>query len=334
MALINYAKLKQIIQLLNDSQFHSGSELGNALGLTRGGVWKLIAQLKEIGVDIEAKTRQGYRLLLPIEFLDLQKIKSHLSPSHQNYIDQAEIFSEIDSTHSRMLDKVHQADRSSLLYLAERQTAGRGRVGRPWHAPFARNIMLSLLWQTNRDFGELSGLSLVVAIAISKALKRYGAQGVELKWPNDILWQKRKIAGVLIELHSELNASERFCDVIISFGLNLYLPESLHSSADYPIADLTTMLNKYPERNKLLAEILDELLTSLAYFSQQGLTPFIPLWEELDCAFNKPVNILMAGSTIEGINRGVTDRGYIRLETGAGEMRNFSSGEVSLRIVR
>lgn len=330
--MINYVKLEQIIQLLNDSQFHSGSELGAILGLTRGGIWKLIRQLQEIGVEIEAKTRQGYRLLSPIEFLDRQIIKSHLSSAHHHYIDQALIFSEIDSTHTRLVEKVHQSDRSALLYLAERQTAGRGRMGRPWHSPFARNIMLSLLWQANRDLSELSGLSLVVAIAISQALKRYGVEGVELKWPNDILWQRRKIAGVLIELHSELNSSQMLCDVIISFGLNLYLPEPLLSAADYPITDLATILKKTPERNKLLGGLLDELLTTLDKFSQEGLAPFLPLWEELDCAFNAPVNILMGARTIQGINRGVTERGYIRLETHSGEIRSFSSGEVSLQI--
>lgn len=327
--IMNNPKLKQLLYILNDGQFHSGENLGQQLGITRSGIWKFIRQLQEIEIEIEAKTNQGYRLIDALEFLQINQIKPHVSSHHHCYLDKTLIMDEVASTHSYMVEKINQHDDTTLICLAERQTAGRGRFGRQWISPFAKNIILSLRWHAARDFSELSGLSMVVGIAIINALKKYGVPEIELKWPNDILWRNQKVGGVLVDLHSESHAK---CDAVISFGLNLSLPKKLIESLEYPIADIAHILQKPPERNKLIGLIIDEMLDTLSLFSQHGLSPFINEWHMLDCAYNRPVSILAGHSIIKGINRGINDRGYLLLENEKGELLSFSSGEVSLRV--
>lgn len=321
-------KLTALLQILSDGCVHSGKELGALLGLSRGGVWKLIHQLQALEIDIEAKSRCGYRLAQPIELLDSAHIRPHVNPRHQHYLDKAQIVSEIASTHTYLVEQAHRREREILLCLAERQTAGRGRSGRPWLAPFAKNIMASLLWQVQCDFSELSGLSLAVAVAIATALEKYGVGDVQLKWPNDVLWRSDKLCGILIELHSETHTAST---AVISFGVNLHAPRIPLDNPAYGIADIATILQRIPERNKLTGLLLDELLTALELFAQGGLQPFIARWNALDALLHQPVTVIAGDEHITGISRGIDSRGHLLLENAAGSMQHFASGEVSLR---
>lgn len=320
------SKLKQLLYILNDGQLHSGSELGRILGVTRSATWKLIHQLQQLEIPIAAKANQGYILTQPFEFLNTSQIKEFIPSKHQYYLEQAKIFDEIESTHNYMVEKIRHADKDLLLCLAERQTAGRGRSGRSWISPYGRNILLSMLWNTHNDYSELSGLSLVVAIALANALKRYGVPDIQLKWPNDILWQNRKLGGILIELHGESYAQ---CQIVLSFGLNLFL--NSQEKFEYPVADIAEIIHKTPERNKLIGYCLTELLDTLAIFAEHGLSPFIEEWHSLDYCLNRPINIIAGQQIIKGIHRSITERGHIQIENEEGKLLTFSSAEVSLR---
>ncbi|HVV67921.1 MAG TPA: biotin--[acetyl-CoA-carboxylase] ligase [Gammaproteobacteria bacterium] len=324
-------KIKKLLKILSDGNSHSGAHLGESLGITRSAVWKLVKQIKqEMGLCIEAKTNQGYRLQESFELLDLRKIKAHLSLQYHEYIKKSIIFDEITSTNNFLLEQLQNKNDAISVCLAEMQTAGRGKFNRRWLSPFGNNIYLSLLWHFFNDLPQLSGLSLVISVVIIRALKRCGiSHGILVKWPNDIMWCGRKLGGVLIDLHGEFNFN---CDAVIGIGLNLYLPGSLKKTLDFPATDLTEITQSFPERNKLIAYLLEELLIALAVFQKQGFQPFMEEFAVVNCLLNKPARMILGDEVYSGIGRGVDEEGFFLLETAGGVVKRFSCGEASLRM--
>ena len=164
--------------------------------------------------------KDGY-LTRPLEALDELAIRNELSPETKSRIAEIEIHAELDSTNSRLM-RLAACDSVPLgtVCLAECQTQGRGRIGRVWHTPPGGNICLSLLWRFN-DFNAFSGLSLAIGVAIVRALRTAGVEGVGLKWPNDILWRERKLGGILVEVSGEAHDNH---SVVIGIGLNVHIP--------------------------------------------------------------------------------------------------------------
>ncbi len=322
-------KIKKLLKILSDGNAHSGAHLGESLGITRSAVWKLINQLKqEMGIHIEAKTNQGYRIQESFELLNLRKIKSCLSPEYHSYIKKSIIFDKIPSTNNYLLEQLQNKDHSVAICLAELQTAGRGKFNRRWLSPFGNNIYLSLLWHFSNDSSQLSGLSLVISVAIIRALKKYGiSHDITVKWPNDIMWRGRKLGGVLIDLRGEFNFN---CDAVIGVGLNLYLSGGLKKALDFPATDLTEIIQCFPERNKLTAYLLEELLNALSVFQKKGFQPFLRDFSAVNNTLNKPVRITLGSEIYQGIGRGINEEGFFLLEIEKGTIKSFSCGEASL----
>jgi len=256
------------------------------------------------------------------ELLNLTKIKTYLSSDCRHYLENAIIFDEIASTNLFLTEGgVHQGKQYSIC-LAESQTQGRGRLNKSWVSPFGCNLYLSVLQHFPGTPAQLSGLSLAIATVLAEVLTQYGAQGIQLKWPNDVLWQNRKLAGILIELGRHQNA-------VIGIGLNLAMPDELKQDS---IVDLAEIMKKTPERNKLAAQLIENLLKALEQFKQKGLQPFLSLWKHYDKWVDQPVQVLMGAETVEGQYLGVDEKGCMILQTHDGVKRQFFSGEVSLRL--
>ncbi len=318
---------KKIIHILSDGKFHSGVDLGAALGITRAAIWKLIHRLKALGIEIEAVSNKGYCIPQGMELLDMAKIKSQVNADHHPYFDKTLIFDEISSTNTFLLQCISDKKDNINICLAESQTAGRGRFKRVWMSPFGRNVYLSLRWHFRCDLSELSGLSLVMAVAIQTALERCEVKGVTLKWPNDVLWQKRKIGGSLIELRGE---SHHECDAVIGIGLNVHMPTKLKEKAGFSLVDVYEIQDKIPERNRIIGTVIDEILSALIVFQKQGFKPFMQAWQALDPSFNQMITIITGTGVIQGINRGINEKGCLRIENEQGEIMIFSNGEVSV----
>ncbi len=324
-------KTKKLLHILSDGNLHSGASLGDALGVTRSAVWKFISQLKKTTrLEISAKTNQGYRLSHKIELLDIHQIKAYLSQRYHPYLDKTIIFDEIPSTNTYLLQQPQIQDSQMYVCLAEMQTAGRGRFNRPWISPFGNNICLSLLWRFLNDLTQLSGLSLAIAVSIVRAFKKYGIkERIDIKWPNDLFWQGRKLGGILIELRGEFHHN---CDAVIGVGLNLYMDEKQTRASDFPLAHLTEITQNTLKRNKVVGFLLEELLDALAIFQEQGLKPFMKEFESLDYTFNKPVKITHGQDIFYGTGRGIDENGCFLLEGEDGKIKNFICGEASLRL--
>lgn len=324
-------KIIFLIQQLSDGEFHSGEALGNALGLTRAAIWKLIKSLNEWGIDIESSTNKGYRIPDGLELLDKKKIIKYLEPKSRDMLQKLEVFDSLPSTNDYLLQTIKDKN-STMVHacFAEKQTAGKGRRGRTWHSPFGTNIYMSLLWQFEKDLSQLAGLSLVIAIAVINALHQYGIKdGLGLKWPNDILWQNKKLCGILIETRGEVT---EILNTVIGIGLNVRMSNMLKEKIDQPWIDIRQISTDKIQRNQLGGLILNNLLQVIAQFEKQGMAPFISQWQQYDITFGKKVVIHTVSEKLSGIARGINQSGCIILEDSQGKMHHFSIGEVSLRL--
>ena len=318
---------KILLKILSDGALHSGESLGKQLGLTRGAIWKLIKQLiNNYGIAIEAKTKQGYRIPGGIEFLDKEIINKYLNPEYKSFAQNTVIFDEVDSTNTYLAQ-----DASANICLAESQSAGKGRLGRKWFSPYASNIYLSLRWNFTKNLVALDGLSLALGIAITRALVEYGiTTGIALKWPNDILWQKQKLAGVLIELSGEMHETYQ---TIIGIGINADMSKQLAPDISQPWCDIAQIIRSKPERNKIIGLLLNHVYAALIIFQDQGLKPFLAEWQKLDITYGKKITLTASQKQIiRGISLGINDHGYLLLKDNDEQIHEFNIGEVSLRI--
>lgn len=329
------ARRQRLLAMLAEGSFYSGEQLAKKLKISRGGVWKLMNSLKALGVDIESVARQGYRLPRAVDLLDKEAIVGSLPAATRAQLERADVLLTVDSTNRFIADLSPPTAGHIQLCTAEVQNAGRGRRGRSWVAPFGSGICMSLGWQFTEAPPTFSALSLAVGVAVVKAFRRLGIEGVGLKWPNDLQWQGRKLGGILIEMRGE---SAGPAQVIIGIGINMHMPAAIRMQLAEReaalIADIhEIMRQKTPTRNALIGAIATELLAMLQTFTVSGFEPFKDEWHELDTLSNAPVKVLSGSQTTLGFARGVEADGTLLVDVD-GELRKFVSGEVSLRAVK
>lgn len=318
--------VEQVIALLADGEVHSGEELGKLLGVSRTAVWKQLKKIEDFGLEVEAVKGKGYRLEGGIEILSKSTIMNVLSNDVKNNIADIEILGSIGSTNTHVLEKAKSSNAHGFFCLAEHQTAGRGRRGRQWVSPYGRNIYFSCGWSFSGGAAVLEGLSLAVGVAIARVLSASDVQGVELKWPNDVLWQGKKLAGVLLEMTGDASGE---CQVVIGIGLNVSMVDSEAESIDQEWVSLSTIQPNI-SRNTIVAGLVEELAMILSDYHQSGFAALRSEWESLDSFRDKDVEIRVGDQMTHGVVKGVTDNGALRLHTSSGEKLIYG-GEASLR---
>ena len=318
-----------LLEALADGDWHSGEVLAERFGVSRAAIWKRLKGLERLpGITLEKVSGRGYRLCTPLELLDEEAIRVRLNPSRGERLQALELLLETDSTNQRARQLAPPMLHTGSAVLAEYQTAGRGRRGRQWVAPFGGSLCLSLAWRFDLPLAALSGLSLVAGVVLARVLAEAGLDGHCLKWPNDLLVDGRKLAGILVEASGEAAGP---CTAVIGIGLNLKMDPALASCIDQPWSDLHRHLADPPSRNRLAGDLLDGLLQACIDYGQMGLEPFLEDWRRWDGFAGRPVVIHdHAGRSMAGTCRGVDERGGLLLDTGEA-LRTFHSGEVSLR---
>lgn len=315
--------MQALLKLLGDGEFHSGEDLGAALGVTRSAVWKKLQQVEsETGIDIHKVRGRGYRLATPLCLLDEDSVNSYSGgPAWPTYI-----YDTIDSTNAQAMRLVHDGAALPLLVLAEQQTAGRGRRGRKWVSPFAENLYYSLALRIEGGMRQLEGLSLMVGLAVVKMLHAAGIAEAGLKWPNDILIGGRKLGGVLLELTGD---PADVCHVVIGIGININMQTAEEVDQSWTSMRLET--GKAIDRNEVVKNLSKELSTHLNVHLEKGFAVFKEEWESHHLWQGKPVTLLSGSGAIEGVVVGIDAVGALRLGVG-GKVSAFSGGELSLRL--
>lgn len=310
-----------VLRALSDGRFHSGEDIARELGCSRTLVWQALKDAEQAyGLTIFKVRGQGYKLPQAIEWLDVAAIREYLASPAAEVCTLA-LAERINSTNTQLMQRADTAPHG-LVLAAEWQDAGRGRLGRRWQMRLGGALAFSLLWHFDKGLAALSGLSLVVGVALARVLKRLGAP-VQLKWPNDVLLDGKKLAGVLIELSGEVQGPAA---VVIGIGLNLADP----GDVGQPVAGLAEAgINV--GRNQLLAELLNELAALLPQFGERGFAAFREEWLSHAAFLQQQVRMTQAqGQVLEGRCAGVDESGALLVETASG-LRAFHAGEVSLR---
>ncbi|MDO8350910.1 MAG: biotin--[acetyl-CoA-carboxylase] ligase [Gallionella sp.] len=316
----------QLLRLLADGGFHSGEALGRQLGVSRATVFNALASVADEGVALQRIRGRGYRLAQPWQCLEGGEITRHLGEDAPRF--RVEVLQQATSSNTELLRRATQGALSGSVLAVELQTAGRGRIGRVWHSGLGNALTFSLLWRFDCGLNALSGLSLGVGVAILRALKRFDAVGVGVKWPNDILAPHGKLGGVLIEAQGDMYGPSA---VVIGIGINCSLPLVIERAIAQPAAAIDQVCVVPPDRNPLLAALLQELAVVLDKFACSGFAVLRTEWERHHVQQDLPVELQMPdGARIAGIARGVSEGGELLLETEQG-IRQFSSGEVGVR---
>ncbi|EPJ48024.1 MAG: biotin operon repressor [Osedax symbiont Rs2] len=317
-----------LLKILADGKFHSGTDLGDSLGLSRSAVWKQMKELQEFGVEVYSVRGRGYRIPKGFDLLDVEKLLSHSSSIVRESLAHIELQTFTDSTNLMALRNI-QDHKHGALYLAEYQHSGRGRRGRSWLGPLASNLYLSLMWRFSGGAAALEGLSLVVGLSIAQAISQQGVKGVELKWPNDLLYQGRKLAGILLEMQGDASGD---ISVVIGVGINVRMSQAsdLSDKITQPWIDLTSIADRDIDRNKLLAAVISKLLENLTVFAESGFAAFIDDWHQMHAFQDSYVKLLSAKNEIEGVCRGVNSQGALLLERNA-KIEAYHGGEISVR---
>lgn len=313
----------KLLKLLKDGRFHSGEALGAALGISRSAVWKQLQHLEaELSLPVYKVRGRGYRLAAPLSLLDVSAIEGagtgRLWPMH--------IHEEIDSTNAEALRAISAGRQAPFLVLAEHQSAGRGRRGRNWSSPFAQNLYYSLVLRIDGGMRQLEGLSLVVGLAVMRTLQSVGVNAAGLKWPNDVLANGRKIAGILLELVGD---PADVCHVVLGIGVNVNM--QTNSEVDQAWTSVRLETGQQVDRSQLVALLNENLQVYLERHRQSGFTDLQAEWEQGHLWQGCAVSLIAGVTRVDGVVLGIDRQGALRLQV-EGVEKSFSGGELSLRL--
>lgn len=315
-----------LLHLLSDGKCHSGNVLGETLAISRTAVWKNINQLIELGAGIQRISKQGYQLIKPFIPLDEKLIRQCLLQQAFDEEINIHLLASINSTNLFLKDLASTGIID--VCCAEKQTQGRGRFNRQWVSPFGENIYCSSRWELNCCLSQLSGLSLVVGLAILASLKDSDVlQDIRIKWPNDILWNNKKLCGILIEVVAEANSRAQ---IIIGIGLNVNTNPAEKSLAEKPWCSLNEITNSYYDRNILLANLIINLSHYLKIFLAQGFLAFLEAWHKADYLQGQIITVTQTNTTLKGLACGVNELGQLCLQDEQGKLHYLSAGDTSI----
>lgn len=324
---------QQLFRTLADGEVHSGEALADAVGVTRSAVWKAISQLRELGLDIEAQTNRGYRLVQSCEPLDVTRIRDVLGDVAERA--DIRVLWEVDSTNRALLEATAPEVGNFDVLLAENQTGGRGRRGRAWRSALGGSLCLSIATRFEPLPRDLPALTLAVGACVREALQAHGAERLALKWPNDLVVVTDdaliKLGGILVELRAEAGGPAH---VVVGIGLNLRLDAATRGAIAETgtiAGDLETLGVDVARRNALAGAVVRSCISGLLKFGREGFAPFLVAWRDADALRDRRISVLDPNGERTGIARGIDAQGALQLDMPNGKRISVLGGEVSVR---
>ncbi len=322
--------LLPLLRRLADGKFHSGQKLAAEYGISRATVFNLIRQADGLGLKVHAVHGRGYRLADKISWLDAQDLQTQLGAAGQAF--EIQLLDQVDSTNTNLFARAMAGAAHRTVLYADYQHAGRGRRGRSWQAPLGGGLAFSLLWRFEQGASRLSGLSIVVGLALTRALAQCcpdpEKRPVRIKWPNDVLAGYRKLAGILVEVQGEMDGPSF---AVIGIGVNQRLPAAFREDIDQAVVDLEE-IGANVSRATLMTAILRELAQAITDFEQSGMQRALQEWPYWHAHEGRQVVMRTPdGGRYSGVASGLDKAGNLLLKIPGGELRAFGAGEVSLR---
>lgn len=317
-----------IVSLLKERypEFVSGEELSKIINTSRTAVWKHIRNLRENGYEIESYPKLGYRLLhTPDKLFDhelAQVLKTQVLGRTIVYREK------IGSTNELAKEIARTGSPKGTLVVAEEQTEGKGRMGRFWHSPGGRGLWFSLILRPAISPADASKITLVTAVGVAKAIRELTGIKAGIKWPNDILIDGRKTAGILTEINAEL---DRINYLIVGIGINV----SLRAEGVPELAQIATSLEEHSgspvSRIRLLSMILENLDSLYQRFETGDFLTILEDWKKMSVTLNHMVKVTSLRDTDEGIAVDIDVDGALLIRKNDGTIKRVYSGEVTLR---
>lgn len=316
----------EILKMLRETDgYVSGQELCNKFGVSRTAVWKAINQLKENGYEIEAVQNKGYHLLSAPDIMDKTELESIHATEWAGF--EIYYFDSIDSTNTKAKELAEEGHPSGTLVVADRQTAGKGRRGRSWESPTGIGIFMTLMLKPEINPNNASMLTLVAAMATTRAIRRVTGVPALIKWPNDIVMNGKKVCGILTEMSAQFDYINH---IVIGIGINVHnedFPEEIAKTA----SSLYLESGQHIHRASLIEAFLEEFEDVYAeYLKTEDMEGLQKEYDAMLVNRGRQVRVLDPKEPFEGKAMGITKKGELIVDTW--ESRKLvSSGEVSVR---
>jgi BirA family transcriptional regulator, biotin operon repressor / biotin---[acetyl-CoA-carboxylase] ligase len=317
---------QKILKLCRDrkTDYLSGEELSQQLGISRTAIWKHIRALRALGYVIEAVPSKGYRLVGGPATLVADEIRSRLSTRIVGR--EVYCFTELASTNLTAMEQGEAGAAEGLVVLADLQTAGKGRLGRRWESPAEVNLYLSILLRPDMPPWEVPRLTFLSAVAAARALQEVARLEVQVKWPNDLLVNGKKIAGLLNEMSAESDAVHH---VVLGLGLNLNMTAAqFPPDLRYPATSVLLETGAEVSRLAVVVSLLEQFDRLYDEFLQHGMEPVRKAWQELFAMRGKTVRVESGQSSVTGVVAGIDEDGALLLQLPSGELERVLSGDV------
>ena len=316
-----------LLRRLSDGRFHSGQNLAHEFQLSRASIFNVINQAEAMGLKVHAVRGRGYKLPVPVDWLDEAVIVEFLGDVAHDY--EVRILDSVASTNIALMQAALEGAVDGSVMCAEHQSAGKGRRGRYWHAVLGGSLTFSVLWRFENGLQSLAGLSLAVGLAIARAINRHTLHALRLKWPNDVLVDYRKLAGILVEVQGDLHGA---AFAVVGIGLNVRMSPEQRDAVDQAVVDLYEM-GVTVSRSQLLADCLQELHLMLTLFRAHGFSALRADWMAIDAYAGKAVTLKLPDSKgVVGVAAGVDETGAFLLRDPQSGIHAYSGGEISLRL--
>ena len=323
----NHDTYNMVVKLLKQKHKQTKTDLACSLRMTKESLYPILDELVALGVPL---TLSGDTIVLDtqVEFLDSMLIREKVWLHDITQDIEVEVINIVDSTNNVLLSSKFNSSRIRVC-LAELQTGGRGRRGKLWQSPFGANIYMSLKWRFNPEKLIPNGLSLAIGVALHKALVDIGIEDVKVKWPNDIMVKKMKIAGILIEVVADTSTHS---DAIIGVGLNFDMSRQLGSSIDQPWTDVCRHLSKKISRNDVAGILIAYIIQTLKTFEREGFHPFFSIWDKCDFLKGKTGKVVKSDSQSNVKFEGISTDGALIVVNDSKKRQLIHTGDVSLKI--
>jgi BirA family biotin operon repressor/biotin-[acetyl-CoA-carboxylase] ligase len=316
-----------VLAILKESagEYVSGEELSGRLRVSRTAVWKYIRSLREDGYEIESSPRVGYRLRSVPDLLLPMEITKGLATE---IIGKKIVYRpEVDSTNRVLHELAVQGEPEGTVVLAERQTAGKGRLGRAWTSPDG-GIWMSILLRPSLPPYKVQLITLLTAVAAVEATAALTGITPGIKWPNDLLVKGRKLAGILTEVSAEM---ERVNYLILGIGLNMNIPSAVFEG---DLADIATSIlaegGKPVSRVDWVRRFLANLEADYLHAQKEGFSDMLERWRQHSVTLGQDVTVSLAGRTVGGTAVDIDEQGALLVRTQSGT-EAFLAGDVSLK---
>ncbi|WP_079509531.1 biotin--[acetyl-CoA-carboxylase] ligase [Mesobacillus jeotgali] len=310
----------------NESEYLSGQKLADIAGCSRTAVWKQIEELRKEGFQFEAIRRKGYKIVsIPAE-MTADKItlglKTEFLGRNLHYHES------VESTQKIAYKLAYENAEEGTIVIAEEQTAGRGRMDRKWHSPKYTGIWMSILLRPKIPIPKAPQLTLITAVGVVQAIEEVTGLLPEIKWPNDIMINGKKITGILTELQAE---SDRINSVIIGIGINVNsaeedFPEEIKQVA----SSLAIETGREIDREQLIRTILEKLEKLYLLYLEKGFFPIKLMWESYAVSIGKQITARTITGEIKGKAIGITEDGVLLIEDNTGTIHNIYSADIKI----